>query len=579
MRITRVILKNYRCFENHTVLLKDVTLIIGPNNAGKSTVIEALRLVAHVLRRGRNLRFAQRPDWVPLPWTTKGVTPAARGLDLFTRSVCFELGDPPAEIVAYFGNSARIHVYVHPDGDVFATIHGRDGAPVNSNAAAKALGLPVVRILPRIGPVLIDEPVRDWDYVAEQADTQRAPRLFRNQLHRYAEHYEEFRKMAEDTWPGLEVYDFQRTEDNLWFLSIRDGTFVGELGWMGSGLQLWLQVIWFLASCEETDIVVLDEPDIYMHADLQTKLVDLVRHHYDQVIVATHSTSMVAAVDPENLLFVDRTAARSRTADTLAEVDALFSEIGPGHNMQIARLLAATKCLLVEGKDLDVLSPIHATLFPSSRAPFSRVPSWPIHGWNGWELQSIWAKEFRQANRRIRVYCLLDRDFHTAEEIEARLQEAISRCVDLHVWEHKELENYLLVPSAIVRLLKRSAKKNQSELTELMVQQTLDATTEDMYDSTVAKHADAIHRRQPGLEPSSALAQAQQLLQPLWSDPAERRRVVHGKNALKQLSAWAQDRYCAGITATSIARSLHADEIDGELKEVLTAIERGNRLT
>ncbi|PYS69901.1 MAG: hypothetical protein DMF73_13950 [Acidobacteria bacterium] len=44
--LTKLILRNFRGFENHELPLRETTVIVGRNNAGKSTVVEALRLAA-----------------------------------------------------------------------------------------------------------------------------------------------------------------------------------------------------------------------------------------------------------------------------------------------------------------------------------------------------------------------------------------------------------------------------------------------------------------------------------------------------------------------------------------------------
>lgn len=48
-------LRNFRAFADHTVPLKKLTLLVGENNAGKSTVVEALRLIAIITHRYRRL--------------------------------------------------------------------------------------------------------------------------------------------------------------------------------------------------------------------------------------------------------------------------------------------------------------------------------------------------------------------------------------------------------------------------------------------------------------------------------------------------------------------------------------------
>lgn len=68
---------------------------------------------------------------------------------------------------------------------------------------------------------------------------------------------------------------------------------MAEVALMGHGLQMWLQTMWFLCRSSPTATVVLDEPDVYMHPDLQRRLVRLVRGRYPQIIIATHSVEIV----------------------------------------------------------------------------------------------------------------------------------------------------------------------------------------------------------------------------------------------------------------------------------------------
>ena len=71
----------------------------------------------------------------------------------------------------------------------------------------------------------------------------------------------------------------------------------------------------------------------------------------------------------------------------------------------------------------------------------------PIGGWSGWPYALGSAMFLRNAaDERIRVYCLLDSDYHTPQQITARLAQAADAGVDLHIWKRKEIENYLLVP-------------------------------------------------------------------------------------------------------------------------------------
>jgi hypothetical protein len=73
-------LRNFRCFEDHTIPLKRMSVLIGRNNAGKSTVVEALRLISLVASRAETLPYKPPPGWAEIPKREYGVAPSLKGL-------------------------------------------------------------------------------------------------------------------------------------------------------------------------------------------------------------------------------------------------------------------------------------------------------------------------------------------------------------------------------------------------------------------------------------------------------------------------------------------------------------------
>jgi GTP-binding protein EngB required for normal cell division len=55
-------LQNFRCFDDHTITFESNTVVVGKNNAGKSSVIETWRLVSAVVNR-RQVNFVGTPGW------------------------------------------------------------------------------------------------------------------------------------------------------------------------------------------------------------------------------------------------------------------------------------------------------------------------------------------------------------------------------------------------------------------------------------------------------------------------------------------------------------------------------------
>src|SRR5213592_997683 len=150
-------LKNFRGFEDHHIPLRDLTVIVGRNNAGKSTILEALRLVAIITARYENLNFSNPPGWSELPRIMRGVSPSL-SLTEFDFSTAFHrYREPPAEIIATFDNGTSIHVYIGGKSEVHAVLIDRHGVPVPDRTRARRLNLPLVSILPQVGPLVHDE--------------------------------------------------------------------------------------------------------------------------------------------------------------------------------------------------------------------------------------------------------------------------------------------------------------------------------------------------------------------------------------------------------------------------------------
>ena len=53
---------NYKCFENATIPLREITIAVGKNNAGKSTMIEGLRLLSLAIKSGSKQSYKDLPS-------------------------------------------------------------------------------------------------------------------------------------------------------------------------------------------------------------------------------------------------------------------------------------------------------------------------------------------------------------------------------------------------------------------------------------------------------------------------------------------------------------------------------------
>lgn len=570
-------LRNFRGFDEHTIPLDQFTLLVGKNNAGKSTAVEALRLISIITQRYQGLSYKPLPTWLERPKRERGVTPATDEFDFNPKSLFHRLGDPPAEIIASFATGHKVEAIVGPNGEVVGVVWDEKGNVITDKAAALRTTLPRVSILPQIGPLLREERQLDPEYVRRNISSQRASLHFRNQLHIMREHIAGFKKLAEETWPKLRVEELVRTGLSIsefkLDLLVREADFTAEAGWMGHGLQMWLQTMWFLTHAAGADVVVLDEPDVYMHADLQRRLVRLLRSRSHQSVIATHSVEIMSEVSPSQIVVIDRAKRRSGSTDTAPAVQSLLQSIGSIHNIHLARLTASRRIILVEGDDMDYLKPLQDTLFPTSPTPIDTLPNRSLGGWNGWERALGLAMLLKETGDTIQLYCILDSDYHNEEAISKRYETAKSARINLHIWRRKELENYLLVPSAIQRVISKGIKKGKSP-SIAQIQTELDKITVELQDDVFDCYADEFNKIDRSQGVKGANRKAKEYLTNRYDDLRKRLERAPGKEILHKLSGWAQKSFGAPISAISLARNIQASEMDDELKAVLSAIER-----
>jgi hypothetical protein len=264
--------------------------------------------------------YIDPPDELDLPYNFRGISPSLRELEFDRFNLFYRYGDPPARIVGEFGNRGSITIYLYADDQVFIVIRNAQGRIVQSAPQARAVDLPRINILPQVAPVATIEERLNETYVRRSVSSARASIHFRNQLLIFEERFNDFKRLCEENWPRLQIRELfsERGEHrNELELHVRDEDFVGEIRSMGHGLQIWLQTMWFLARVDRGDVIVLDEPDVYLHADLQRKLIRILKRQDRQAVIATHSIEMMSEVDPSAILVADRRRSRSEFANSL----------------------------------------------------------------------------------------------------------------------------------------------------------------------------------------------------------------------------------------------------------------------
>lgn len=574
--IRQLNITNFRCYEKTSIFFNGTSILVGRNNAGKSTMIEALKIISSVTRKYRTLRFIAPPEWVPKE-NNNGVSPNVENLNISDRGIFNMYGNPPAIIEAIFTNGSSIKAYVGEGLDIFAIITDEYGCQVRNSKEAKCVGIPVIEVLPQISAVLDSEKVIKKATVDGNRSTRLASRNFRNQLFYYGEAFPTFQKLAEATWEGLQVKPVESIfadEGRILQFFVRVHDFEAEISWMGHGLQMWVQTMWFISQCPSNAIVVLDEPDVYMHADLQRRLVRLITPMFSQLIVATHSLEIIEEVSSDCIIPIDSHKRNVKPIGDEVPLQHLSEELGSPLNIDLARLFVSNRFIVWDGDDSGrkILSAFQSVLYPQDLHPIITFPKAFVEGWNGWKKAVTIADVFSVNRMNVQLYCIFEGGYHTMDEIHERRVDAREKKINLHVWDKKEIENYAINPDVIFRYL--FTCKRKGEITMEMLKGKINEIVAGMKDEVLNGIAAEIQRNTSGMN-EEAMEDAWEELNNRWIQPLD---IILGRRFFINLSMWTQENYGVSVSARQVIPFFKPEEVPYEVQIVISAIMEGEPL-
>ena len=321
-------LTNFKGFEQHSIEFRPFSVVVGHNNAGKSSAIEALRIVATVAKKFATHKYVETPSWAAEFGT--GISPSLDEVKLKPETVFFKYSEPPAVIKAVFDNDSEITVFVGAEEKIHAQATTPNGREVGKRSLVRECEFPPIFILPQSPPLQDSETVLRKQYVEKCIDTQLSSRHFRNQIRFKYQHFEDFRDLFQSTWDSIRVAEFNDPkaghEDEL-FLMLREEGFVAEVSNFGHGLQMWLQIVWFLSRTDSQSIIILDEPDVYMHPQQQHRMIELLRGRFKQCVLSTHAPGILDHCDEAEILRLHRKLKLSSCELDSKEYDSLLQRV------------------------------------------------------------------------------------------------------------------------------------------------------------------------------------------------------------------------------------------------------------
>lgn len=483
--ITKLRLKNFKKVQEQEFNFNQFELLVGSNNSGKSTVLQALAIWQFCVDQFRRAQKGGKrgiqvvlPSFTVLPlpefnllWKDKvdrKYTPKRDGTKRKDQEYIY------IEIEVYWnddaGNESSFGVSLR-----YQTPQSMYAIPLGGwnkfSELDKANLLPNIVYVPPFSGIEPHEQWMDDGNVKQHVGKSQPGSVIRNLLYRVVDiqdgdgvdipieqniNWGEIQnKIA--YWFGVQLlppmYEKRvSTEIRVEYKS--DGkTFDIISG--GSGFHQILILLAFYFGYKDVSTILFDEPDAHLHTNLQRNILSyFLGKTGKQFIMATHSTEFIDNVDIHNI-----TSLLSGIPKRIDSTEKIIKALGDVDNNDVVRTQNSPYILYVEGDDDSRILSSWATVL-NKREIFEKFYPYILNGSTKQQMKECAESHFnalRQIISKLKRVQLMDYDTDDSFHPDYN-----NPC--LKEWKRKNIDNYLLVPSAWKRAVAKQLNEPEDSL-------------------------------------------------------------------------------------------------------------------
>ncbi len=526
--LTRVELSKFRGFARLAADVRPVTVVLGPNSAGKTTLLHAVRIALQQLEHSLRVASPRRREdsegdgWIAVATDAvvqdhTALLPLTDPQSLFFNhsvggdspleiKLLFENGDPIAEILLriWWGRNDQLKLEVWARSP--RAVEQVAELPAKSKFVSERLHqflvdhAPREVFIPSFYGVVREEEIRARAVVSRLLGAGDQSHIVRNLVARLDnDAFERLNTFLMETISTRIVGRTQAAEaDQLLSLevSFRDDNGSLELSSAGAGL---INLIALYSALERFGgesrtrpvIYLLDEPEAHLHPRLQGEMAHsvatlVVKQFGAQVVMATHAVEIInrlATRDDAILLRVDRSSPNANVLrgqpQILAELEA-WADMTP---FSAINFLASRRVLFHEGKtDARIIRRCAELRFRTDLRGKDRFDAWTfaeLEGSGNKDLGKLLGNLVKQVTpsssgpgELLRVITLLDRDHHRTQGWSDDASKATSTTRTL-VWSQHSIESLFLTPVVLTSWLAAWLDERAPSDLELRVENAL----------------------------------------------------------------------------------------------------------
>lgn len=576
--ISKIKIKNFKAISEIEVHFPRISVLTGPNNSGKSTILQAISLGFECLARNIDVnKKIKRKGSVVQELAS---VPVNHPKNLWHNNKWVQSRDHiPIEIRIDFTNASYFTSQINYYYGIYNFKVKEYSDDLKNTDILKKLVNSTPVLIPGIPTILRHEQPQLVSIISSYLSYGLHAQVLRNVLINIKKRDPERFKIIEEAINhhfNIElseiIFDENSSLEIIAPYDEKGNEF--EIISGGSGFHQILQLLSFLI-WSESSIVLLDEPDAHLHTSLQKKLYlfldDLSKKLNLQLIISTHSRDFLASSPIHSIIPVNLSEPLLKPMESIEHLLSEFKRQGEISNLEIASLYSSKSCLFVEGgSDEDILINLAEKFENNIFTGKKHAITIPIKGKDRIkEIPNLIGIFEKMIGTEIKWFVIRDRDALAPEilkEFEVKLNN--SGIKNYHIWTKYELENYLCETKPITRIIRSEGKTiSEAEVDKLIFECCNEGL--DKYlpiiiteNQTVARSLDIKNWSGKGAEyavsyTKDANKSKDHLLE-----------LVPGKEVLGRLFVKIQENYGVNLRAMDIAREIQKDEIHPEIHEL-----------
>ncbi|EPQ6836670.1 ATP-dependent nuclease, partial [Vibrio cholerae] len=580
VRISSVKFTNFKALKDYSVSITDTNILVGPNNAGKSTIISAFRILDVALRKAKR----RKPERVPYPDGKSGFGHRVpeHQISVSLENVATDYNENDSKIEFRLSNKNKLILFFPNEGGCIL-FWDTNGASIQTPSKFKSEFPIDIQVVPVLGPLEHEEAFVNEDTVKNALNTHRASRHFRNYWYYFNDSWDDFSKMVSETWSGMVINKPEiDTINKKLSMFVSENRIDREVYWSGFGFQIWCQLLTHLSRAKSATLVIIDEPEIYLHPDVQRQLLNILREIDVDIILATHSVEIIGEADPSEILLINKSNHSAKRLKDIEGVQVAIESLGSTQNVTLTHLARTKKILFVEGmSDYKSIRRFAKNMGFNDLASGNDLTSFESGGFSSWEkiLSFAWGVK-NTIDSSLKLFAVYDRDYYCQDQIDEITKKLSAELSFSHIHNRKEMENYLLIIPVLERaFIKRIHAREQIVGSKIKIERSIKdyliEITEkiklDVQSQYISKRMD--FNTGKGLDTSTISRKAIEDFEQLWSNLDTRMGIVPGKTTIRMLRSLIQDDYKVNLTDFQIIDEFKNTEIPEDLSNLIRKLE------